>query len=336
MSQPTRRRDGTGRPRLADGIPVVRRAGGQVQVGLRADAGLVFSPAGDELIRLLSGLDGSADLDLLSRRAGVDRARAGEIVDLLDQAGLLDGPDQDDVRRVKLIGCGRLGEQIARLLVADGIETLYLGDAPQGASRRSRAEAPSARSLAAALLGASDRGSGSRRPTRLVPISNWWRPDDLPPTLTVVALDTAEPDRLIPTGLLADGHPYLIVRGLPDGAVVGPLVVPGRTPCLNCCDLLTRDLDPGWPALLGQFTRTTVQPPASAAAFAAAVATLQAQAWLSGRPSEAEGATLEVRSWDGCGRWRMWPRHPDCPCQRVEPVPAARRGEDAGQNGGHG
>ena len=42
-----------------------------------------------------------------------------------------------------------------------------------------------------------------------------------------------------------------------DGTVVvGPLVRPGRTPCLNCLDLHRRDRDPAWPAIAAQLQTT--------------------------------------------------------------------------------
>src|SRR6185369_699944 len=54
---------------------------------------------------------------------------------------------------------------------------------------------------------------------------------------------------------LSYGHrriPYLAVTVRDSTVVVGPLVKPGRSACLNCLELHRRDLDPDWPAVAAQ------------------------------------------------------------------------------------
>jgi hypothetical protein len=49
--------------------------------------------------------------------------------------------------------------------------------------------------------------------------------------------------------LLADDRPHLPVSFDAGGSVVGPFVVPGRTPCLSCRDSHDRDRDAAWAAV---------------------------------------------------------------------------------------
>lgn len=49
--------------------------------------------------------------------------------------------------------------------------------------------------------------------------------------------------------LVAADLPHLPVVRTHDGIRIGPLVLPGQTPCLRCGDLARRDADPRWPLL---------------------------------------------------------------------------------------
>lgn len=82
----------------------------------------------------------------------------------------------------------------------------------------------------------------------------------------VQRLDPADPDLLVvlscgepARGLFDDarrqGVAHLLVVLDEDRVRVGPLVQPGRTPCLGCLDLTRADWDPAWPALLPQLGR---------------------------------------------------------------------------------
>lgn len=57
---------------------------------------------------------------------------------------------------------------------------------------------------------------------------------------------------------------HLLVRVEESRAHIGPLVSPGRTPCLGCQDLHRSTWDPGWSALVPQFGRRSTgrNPPA--------------------------------------------------------------------------
>lgn len=71
-----------------------------------------------------------------------------------------------------------------------------------------------------------------------------------------VMLSTGEPDRTILSDAVQCRVSHLVV--VVDGEVVriGPLVVPGQTPCVGCTDLHRAAWDPGWLALVPQFGRS--------------------------------------------------------------------------------
>jgi hypothetical protein len=85
--------------------------------------------------------------------------------------------------------------------------------------------------------------------------------------------------------LHAEGTAHLACRTSADQAVVGPLVVPGLTSCLECADLTRLDRDPAWSMLAVQLCAP--RPRASASDLAlmnltASIAALQALGYLDG------------------------------------------------------
>jgi bacteriocin biosynthesis cyclodehydratase domain-containing protein len=119
-------------------------------------------------------------------------------------------------------------------------------------------------------------------------------------------------------GVRERGSPRLDVY-LRDGlVVVGPLVVPGGSPCGQCLELHRRDRDPAWPALAAQLAtgREGVEACAVTTALAgAAYAVAEVLAYLDGRPVHTFGAMVEV-SGPGRSRRRSWSAHPACDCRR--------------------
>lgn len=116
---------------------------------------------------------------------------------------------------------------------------------------------------------------------------------------------------------------------LRDGVVVlGPLVRPGLTACLDCMNLHRRDRDPSWPVLAAQLaTAPGRDEPAEAAlvAFGAGLVAMQALCHIDGGAPDTLGGTLEL-STPGRVRRRNWTPHPQCGCVRssARPEPGAR------------
>lgn len=124
--------------------------------------------------------------------------------------------------------------------------------------------------------------------------------------------------------------PHLPIVFGDGGVTVGPLVQPGRGPCLRCLDLHRTDADPAWPALATQlYTRATPGETAvlatAAAARAATVvlaevgacggaAVSPAAAFDAGEPGPASRTSARLAA--GGTEWvsRAWEPHPGCGC----------------------
>lgn len=104
-----------------------------------------------------------------------------------------------------------------------------------------------------------------------------------------------------------------------DGTVVvGPLVRPGRTPCLNCLDLHRLDRDPAWRVLAAQLHTgpERIEPIAATTALAgAAFAAEEVLTHIDGGRPITVGTTVEI-AWPGQDRRRRWTHHPRCGCLR--------------------
>ena len=137
------------------------------------------------------------------------------------------------------------------------------------------------------------------------------------------------PDPQVGERLVADGLPHLAAAGHEAIGIVGPMVVPGRTACLRCLDLMRAELDPAWPLILAQLAGRRAEPPACGAVLTASVAALAAaQALLfvdrPGRAGPAWNGTLELEMPGWQWRRRTWLPHPDCACARRPGPPPDR------------
>ncbi|MFD9698324.1 hypothetical protein [Lentzea sp. NPDC059081] len=136
----------------------------------------------------------------------------------------------------------------------------------------------------------------------------------------VVLAATLVPDPTAVSALMASRTPHLAVRVREGVGIVGPLVLPGRTSCLNCADLHRTDHDPAWPAIAVQLV---AKPASSDVLFAtgtaalAVVQVLESLVYLRGRdpaPPPVVNATLELDLVAGVAERRSWYPHPDCQC----------------------
>ncbi len=115
--------------------------------------------------------------------------------------------------------------------------------------------------------------------------------------------------------------PHLHIGVLGERAIVGPLVVPGRTSCLRCAHLHKRDADPSWPLLAVQWTHALSSlacPPVDSllVRIAASYAALLVREWTDDPqdPGLWGNRALEVRLPDCRAAWLARPAHPLCGC----------------------
>lgn len=133
-------------------------------------------------------------------------------------------------------------------------------------------------------------------------------------------------------GAPASEHPHLAVTVQETGVDVGPLVVPGLTPCLECLDRQLADGNSTWYSAADALGRRQIEAaPAgeetSGAVAAAGVAAGQVLAFLDGVVQPATwSAVLVLRAADGYAGLKKLAFHPDCGCrlqQRGSPAQAS-------------
>jgi hypothetical protein len=125
--------------------------------------------------------------------------------------------------------------------------------------------------------------------------------------------------RELPAALVRDRVPHLAAHAIEAIGVVGPLVVPGFSACLRCCDLTRAERDPAWPLILAQLPGHPAGPLGCDSVLATAVtaqATAQALAFIDRgfQAVAATNGTLELVLPDWQWRRRTWQAHPRCDC----------------------
>jgi hypothetical protein len=352
------------RPALKRGLRLLHRDDSTVQLGVDPARAIVLADVARPMQNWLKGLDGVRERMLTladAARFGGDPEVAAGLLDLLAAEGALD--DVADAGRaglarlplderarlepdlasfaltsgrpdggasvlagrqaavIEVRGAGRVGGSAATFLAASGVGHVMIRDAssvtagdvcPAGAiasdvgSRRAEAAQAAARRVAPAVRCARPRDR--RRPDLVL----------LAPTQP---LDPVERDDLVRSGV-----PHLLARVRETTGVVGPLVLPGRSSCLLCHDLVRADRDPAWPRIAAQLATELPDAPIAAcdtllAAAVAVHAALQVLAFVDrldpGPPLTVDG-TLEISLPDGRVRRRSWAPHPACGCGWAE------------------
>ncbi len=215
-------------------------------------------------------------------------------------------------RHVAVVGAGRTGATLAAVLSAAGVGRVAVSDP------RPVAEAdllPGG--YRPEDIGRRREQAAADRLARPRPATGQPAHPARPELVVLIGYAVADAGRAEP--LLRADVPHLAVVLRGHGATVGPLVVPGRGPCLRCLDLHRGDRDPAWPKVLAQLLYPPPpadEPEESASAhLVAGLAALQVLAWLDGVPRPAaRDATLEMELPDGLVGRRSWTPHPACGC----------------------
>ncbi|MCW2529541.1 MAG: UBA/THIF-type binding protein [Pseudonocardiales bacterium] len=312
---------------------------------------------------VVEGLNATT-VSALSRGRGSSAADDGDLFDMLHRAGFLSrlgGPESSDTqtpdrslprsvtagllapdlaalggrfgdhasgvlearghRRIAIHGGGRLPTLIAALLAASGIGHVHVADLGE----------VNLRDAIPGGLSAADEGgriavAASAAIRRAAPDTDTSAVSAKPADLTVLTTGVPVPRPLAASFAFA-GQPHLVAGVWGAAAVIGPLVLPGRSSCLQCADLQRRDRDPAWPALAAQLEASRqIREPSDVCvgAIAAAVAANHClqyldSEYLAGERVETEASacidgTLELALPDWRLRRRSWPAHPDCTC----------------------
>lgn len=267
---------------------VLRRPGGAVQIGWGPDTGVVVVPPDGmdafDVYTVLRLLDGRSTREAVAQQASAGRGTASAaIFELLDD--------------------------LTALGAVKAAPTLDVPDASPPPRLRMYGSGPLTDAMAAQL---------GLWGTRLSRSGAYTDDTEIVGDLGCVLLtDVQVPDPRLVQELMRHRVPHLVVR-LRDGhGVVGPFVVPGRTSCLRCADLVRSDLDPSWPQLAVQLSHRVGRAARSVVLATAAVALGQLDAVLAGDPTSPPTVidrTIEVDLRRHRFSTRRWSRHPECAC----------------------
>jgi len=133
-------------------------------------------------------------------------------------------------------------------------------------------------------------------------------------------LDAYAPDPAAAEGFVEAGTPHLYGGVVEGTGVVGPLVLPGASPCAGCLLRGRADREPSWPLVVGQW-RTSGRRRSGVPACDAALATMVAGAlasyalsFLDGDGDCAAGYRTRFALPHLMGDTEQFSPHPECPC----------------------
>ncbi|MGW5443058.1 ThiF family adenylyltransferase [Streptomyces asiaticus] len=257
--------------------------------------------------------------------------------------------------RVQVRGAGRVGAAVAAALSGSGIGRVDVVDggcvepwdvAPGGLSAeqigerrdlaarrvvRQAAPAPLPRRSARLRTSAPERGpsrakvpSGERTASGKRAAPSGEPAASAQPGLALVVIAPRDglaayaPDPEQTRPLLASGTPHLYAGVIEATGVVGPLVVPGITPCAGCAAAGRAEREPVWPRMLAQWRsgrrRTAPACDTALAMVVAGLTAVQALAFLDGRPSGGAGVRWELALPSLVWEARPIEAHPGCGC----------------------
>lgn len=347
---------------LRPGVSVLWRGPTEIQLGTDPRWAVVLrdlSPSAAQAMRSLRPVASEHELLGAMRREHVAEAEADAVLAHLRAAHLLvEPPPRPDSspdagawslvgpggsggrvmeRRadqvVRVVGLGRLGGSIATHLAAAGVGKVELEDERTVTPADVGVGGLGARDVGATRAAATARLVHDCATTVRTAASRGRRPGVLD-LVVLVEQDVADPVRY--RTLLDDDVAHLSVVVREASVLVGPLVRPGRSTCLQCVDLRRADLDPAWPVVASQLVgrRATRGVETTLAVTGAALAVSQALAHLDGRPTALDGASLEIALPDALPRRISWPMHPGCDCREPAGTGAGPPSVDRMSTGG--
>lgn len=351
------------RPILKPGLCRVWLEPDTLQLGIGARRRILHLDSATR--RLLEALDGTRDTEALlsyGERLGLTRERATGLLDRLALDGALDDAALPTPALARLSVSERA--RFAPTVSALGLRNRLPGGGARALERRAQQHtvvhglgligAQVARHLAAAGVGVvrpvdlslvthADTGPGALDPAevgkrrqdavgraiqRLTPAARIAPPQRSRPDLVILAPAERYPVELLEQ-LVTAGLPHLPVRTVGDEALVGPLVLPGRTACVRCADLHRSEHDPSWGRYLAQLgpPRSGELPPCDTplALTAVACAVQTALNFLDGEEPSALGAELQFGSDAPLPARIEVPPHVACACGAVGDAPGAQR-----------
>jgi hypothetical protein len=318
------------RPALKPGLLPVWRDRDTLQIGIdsRRAVALTGMAGVASVIGLLDGSRDRAQVIAAAVDQGIPADVAEQVLGLLAAAGALDDFPAGTLRMLSPPLRARLASELATASLANGdgdggARTLARRLAGQvriyGGGRVADAIAGLLRTAGIGRVLPDDRHEDRQQNQQQNQQENRHEDQRRGPERPDLAILVGRHSLELRAALMRSQVPHLAASADEAIGVVGPLVLPGRSACLNCLDLTRADRDPAWPLILAQLTGRGPDPLACDAPLAAAVAAqAAAQALAFIDRAAASGAvtdgTLELVLPGWQWRRRTWPRHTDCSC----------------------
>lgn len=246
--------------RLRAGTAVLRRGPGAVRIGGDPDSGVLLTGLDEAEVLALESLARAGAPDAHGSSASPPRTArpliGARIIARLRAASLLDSPAPP--AHLHVLGPDPLA--LAALDALSGLRPLVV-DVGETRTDRLLADEFGAEWFGAPLAAALERRFRARgAPVRFERV--------LVPDLVLVGAERSQ-DPAASRGLLIEDTVHLPLTRLESGYEIGPLVLPGRTPCATCLALARAEADPFSAAAL--FSAASPRPPIPRAALAYAL-----------------------------------------------------------------
>ncbi|HVV77977.1 MAG TPA: hypothetical protein VHC43_18325 [Mycobacteriales bacterium] len=342
------------RPVLKPALRRLWRDPSTLQLGVDPRHAVVVSGMSSADRELLTLLDGSRETEVViaeAGRHGQPAERGATLVNLLSSAGVLDDaelgaptngtvgrltPDQlslslchprpggaaralatRQAATVEIIGAGRTGATLAALLASAGVGRVVVDD--PGLLRPADLAPGGIRAIGVHHR----RGDAANAVVGTVRTA---APANGPHAASRSLVVLAPTGSAMPPEWLARvrRRAHLLVMLRETTASIGPLVLPGSSPCLRCVELARADRDPAWPVLSAQLVGESraVEPcDVALASTAASLTAMHVLAWLDDQAfvSPLVGGAIEIALTELTVRRRSFAAHPDCGCPAWEP-----------------
>lgn len=265
--------------RLRRGTRVLDRGDGSLHIGTAP--GVILRAVSPDERAFLERLETTASI------TAVQQERRPALVKALVDAALIE-PTPAPPRTVGITDAGPLGLGIGAALAADGWSVRLTDAGPVAAAPRF--------TYGPHTIASSRDVAGSASIRAAYPRANVYVGDGPADVWVLVSHGAPCLERAVP--LMAQDIPHVFVVAHEHGARVGPLVVPGSSPCGWCWGMSRTEADAAWPLLSLQLTAPGSPLPlaaSSAAATAAGLAASALSAWRSERATPWLGSTWLVR-----------------------------------------
>ncbi|MFO7191001.1 MULTISPECIES: TOMM precursor leader peptide-binding protein [Thermocrispum] len=305
------------RPRYTPGIRAYQRAVDEIQIGVNPRRAVLATDLSPRMVSVLLSLDGQASIGRLMSRVGpqhADRLRA-LLREMMAAGFVIDANQPARNARlahatVEIRGDGPLAAAVAVQLASAGIGSLIVTSSGTVGTEDIGAVCTPA-DLGKQRRHVIEQAISAANPSvDIAPARRECSPD------LVILTDALVPAPEVVAQLMQDNQEHLVVAARDGCGIVGPLVLPGRSACLECFDRYRTDRDRCWPRvasqLAGKVQRADPATTQATAAFAAAQVAPSLQP-SQDRPPLLE-ATLELDLTEGATLRREWVAHPLCRC----------------------